>query len=194
MIKSTGYCDILKEASIENLGKDCKMTIEEIYVNEEARNEIRFAYYKLTRNGNYKLVIRPLDVTEDELFELLQKVIQENIISDVFIKRIKQIIQTTKVGNPYDEAFNDTDYCRFYARGSYIAGDFMSNIEQIFIKALDRREIRFGYYKKNKNGNFALIPRPLDVTEDEFIAMFEEAIINGVFSNIFLTAFKTILL
>lgn len=193
IIKSTDYCDILKEAIIENSDKDCKMIIEEIYINEEKRNEIRFAYYKLTPNGNYKLVIRPLDVTEDELFDLFEKAIQSNIISGNFAKRIKQIIQTTGVGNPQYEAINDTNYCKLYARGSYISGDFMNNIEQIFIKGLDRREIRFGYYKKNKNGNYGLVPRPLDVTEDEFIVMFEDAIGNGVFSNIFLTALKTIL-
>lgn len=193
MIKSTEYCDILKEASIENSSKDCKMTIEEIFVKNEQRNEIRFAYYKLNENGNYKLVVRPLDVTEDELFELFQKAIQQNIINNDCIAKIKHIIETTKSGEPQNEAFNDTDYCRFYASGSFFGDNVRCSIEQIFIKDLDRREIRFGYYKKNKNGNYQLVTRPLDVTEDEFIIMFRDAIENGVFSMIFLIALKTIL-
>ncbi|EQB88755.1 hypothetical protein J2Z44_004182 [Clostridium punense] len=193
MIKSTNYCDILKEASIENLDKDCKMAIEEIYINDLQRKEVRFTYYKLNENGNYKLVIRPLDVTEDELFELFQKSIKNNVISNSFAIKIRQTIENTKVGNCLDQPFNDTDYCRFYARGSFLSGDFMCTLEQIFIKELDRREIRFGYYKKNKNGNFQLVTRPLDVTEDEFIVMFKDAIENGVFSKIFITALKTIL-
>ncbi|MBW9150538.1 hypothetical protein K2F40_16505 [Clostridium sp. CM028] len=193
MIKSTDYCDILKEASIEYEAAGRKMAIEKIYINDKARDEIRFAYYKKNIKDNYKLVIRPLDVTEDELFELFQKAINKDVISDGFVKRINQIIENTKVGNPYDEAFCDTDYCRYYARGSFSLGDARFSLDQIFIKDLDRREIRFGYYKKNKNGKFQLAPRPIDVTEDEFIEMFEDAIKNGVFSNIFLLAFKTII-
>lgn len=193
MIKSTDYCDILKEASIENSNKEYKMAIEEIYINEEQRNEIRFAYYKLNENGIYKLVIRPLDVTEDELFELIQKSIEKNIINNDYAEKIKNIIDNTKIGNFQKQAFCDTDYCRYYARGSFSAGDFRCSLEQIFIKDLDRREIRFGYYKKNKNGNYQLVMRPLDVTLDEFKIIFEDAIINGVFSLVFLKALKTIL-
>ncbi|HBJ1650311.1 TPA: hypothetical protein LA460_000215 [Clostridium botulinum] len=193
VIKSTKYCDILKEASIENQNKDCKMSIEEIYVNDEQRNEIRFAYYKLNENGNYKLVVRPLDVTEDELFELTQKAIQKDIINNINAKKIKEIIEATEIGNSKNEAFNDTDYCRFYARGSFSTDNIMYTIEQIFIKDLDRREIRFGYYKKNKNENYQLVTRALDVTEKEFVVMFKDAIKNGVFSAVFLTALKSIL-
>lgn len=193
MIKSTDYCNILKEAFFENSTKDCKLAIEEIYVKEEQRNELRFVYYKLNENGNYKLVARPLDVTEDELFELFQKAVEENIINNELAVKIKNIIDTTGVGTSQDEPFNETNYCKFYARGSFLTDKVRCSIEQIFIKDLDRREVRFGYYKKNKNGNYQLVTRPLDVTEDEFLIMFKNAIENGVFSAIFLIALKTIL-
>lgn len=193
MIKSTNYCDILKEASIETLNKDYKISIEEIYINKEKRNEIRFAYYKLNENGIYKLVVRPLDVTEDELFQLFQKAIEVNIINNELAGEIRKIIDKTKFGISEDEPFCDTDYCRYYARGFFETDEVRCSIEQIFIKELDRREIRFGYYKKNKNGNFQLVMRPLDVTEDEFLTMFKNAIEYGVFSTVFLVALKTIL-
>lgn len=193
MIKSTDYCNILKEAFFENSTKDCKLAIEEIYVKEEQRNELRFVYYKLNENGNYKLVARPLDVTEDELFQLFQKAVEENIINNELAVQIRNIIDTTGVGTSQVEPFNETEYCKFYARGSFLTDKVRCSIEQIFIKDLDRREVRFGYYKKNKNGNYQLVTRPLDVTEDEFLIMFKNAIENGVFSAIFLIALKTIL-
>lgn len=188
MIKSTSYCDILKEASFESKNKDFKMCIEEIYIHAEKRKELRFAYYKINDNNNYKLVVRPLDVTEDELYILFLNAIEEDIINDSLSLHMKNIIDNTEVGSCKSEAFNDTEYCRFYARGSFEVNNVRCSIEQIFIKDLDRREVRFAYYKKNKNDNYQLVPRPLDVTEDEFLEMFRQAIKNGVFSKIFLKA------
>jgi len=193
MIKSTDYCDILKEASVENFNKDYKISIEKIYINEKNRNEIRFVYYKLNENKNYKLVVRPLDVTEDELYKLIYKAIEKEVLDSEMCTKIKEIINTTKVGELKEKAFNDTKYCKFYAQGSFFNEDYMCSIEQIFIKDLERREIRFAYYKKNKKNNYQLVPRPLDVTDEEFISMFMEGVKNGVFSNVFIKALETIL-
>lgn len=193
MIKSTEYCDVLKEASIYNDTKDYKISIEEIYVKKEARNELRFSYSKENENGTLRLVIRPLDVTEDELFMLLKKGISDKVISLDLCIEMKDIIENNDLGIPSNNSFKETDYCKMYAVGSIEDDETRCSLEKIFIKEEERREVRFSYYKRNKKNNFQLIMRPLDVTESEFIEMFENAFRNGVFSKVFITALKTIL-
>ncbi|MEG2812104.1 MAG: hypothetical protein RR912_06285 [Clostridium sp.] len=191
MIKSTTYCDIHREAFYESEDKIYKMAMEEIHIHELDRRELRFAYYKANDNGVYKLVVRPLDVTEDELFVIFSEGVKNGLIGDWLYSRIKSIIKTTKIGSPSKEAFYDTDYCKFYARGSFVEDvDTRYSIEQIFIKDLDRREVRFAYYKTNKKGNFQLVPRPLDITEEQFLVVFEKAINEGVFTRVFMAALE----
>lgn len=61
------------------------------------------------------------------------------------------------------------------------------------MKAKQRDEIRFAYYKPTKNNNERLVLRPLDITETELLQVFVDAIANDVFSEDFKSKLKGIL-
>jgi hypothetical protein len=58
-------------------------------------------------------------------------------------------------------------------------------IERIFVKDRGQEEIRFSWWP---NGRLA--PRPLDLTEDELLALVQAAIAQKVFSPMFLSKLK----
>ena len=88
-----------------------------------------------------------------------------------------------------------TNYCNLLAEG-YITDPtdtYKMAVEKIFVKDISQNEIRFAYYKKNENSVFALVPRPLDVTEDELLYMLISGLGSGVFSTNFLDDLKKLL-
>ena len=54
-------------------------TIERLYIKEEEQEEIRFSWWK-----DGRLMMRPLDVTEATLLELLEQAFSEDIFTDGF--------------------------------------------------------------------------------------------------------------
>jgi hypothetical protein len=72
-------------------------------------------------------------------------------------------------------------------------GEDISTVEKIFIKDIKREEIRFAWYKEEKNCTRRLIPRPLDLTEDELIELLKDGVNKGVFTNKFSERLKNIL-
>lgn len=89
IIKSTDYCDILKQATHRNGDKAHK--IERIFVKHKEQIEIRFAYYKQKKGKDY-LIPRPLDVSEDELFEVMQDAFQSGVFSNDFKEKMKLLL------------------------------------------------------------------------------------------------------
>lgn len=55
-------------------------SIERLYVKEHAREEIRFSWW---RDG--RMMVRPLDLPEDELLALLNDAFDKDIFSDTFL-------------------------------------------------------------------------------------------------------------
>ncbi|GEN54932.1 hypothetical protein J0K78_03110 [Halobacillus sp. GSS1] len=85
-------------------------------------------------------------------------------------------MRTKKEKMTSKEPEHETDYCTIWKRASVkIEEDRFAAIELITVKELNREEIRFAYYKLDKNGNLRLIPRPLDVTYSEFNKLIKEA-------------------
>ena len=84
IIKSTRYCNLLKQASLKD--EDYTYCIEKIFVKSMKRNEIRFSVYK-----DYDIYVpRNLDVTELELIELIKKLTKEKVFSADFIEMLRQ--------------------------------------------------------------------------------------------------------
>lgn len=86
-----------------------------------------------------------------------------------------------------------TQYCDLLAQGTTQDGDDISAIEKIYIKDIKREEIRFAWYKEEKNGSRRFIPRPLDLTEEELLELLKDGLNQGVFSNTFKENFKKLL-
>lgn len=90
VLKETDYCDLLKQGRLEK--KDHVDTIERIHVKAKQQDEIRFAYYKYNKNGNERLILRPLDLSEDELFQLFISAIAEGVFTPSFRSKLKGIL------------------------------------------------------------------------------------------------------
>lgn len=85
-----------------------------------------------------------------------------------------------------------TKYCNLLAQGLTQEGEDISAVERIFVKALNREEIRFAWYK-DRNGTKHFQPRPLDLTEEELLELLLDGVNKGVFSNNFRKVLKNIL-
>jgi hypothetical protein len=60
-----------------------------------------------------------------------------------------------------------------------------ARIERLLIKESQQEEIRFSWWKDNR-----MIPRPLDLPEDELLILIKTAIQENVFSENFLKALR----
>ncbi|WP_302537373.1 hypothetical protein [Clostridium saudiense] len=90
VIKSTKYCDLLRQASL--VDEDYTYCIERIYVKAKKMEEIRFTLYKETLNSGNRYIPRSLDVTEIELIKLIRSSLEGNVFSSGFIKMLKEEI------------------------------------------------------------------------------------------------------
>jgi hypothetical protein len=90
VIKSTDYCDLLVQAIVQE-GSDIS-AVEKIYVKALAREEIRFTWYT-EKEGKARFQLRPLDLPEEELLELMTAGFQEEVFSPEFRNDLKRILQ-----------------------------------------------------------------------------------------------------
>ena len=83
----------------------------------------------------------------------------------------------------------DTPYATEIATGSHTFNvDEEARVERIFIKRQGEEQIRFSWWK---NGN--MLPRPLDLNEDELFDLLQNGINRGVFTDEFRTRLRAIL-
>ncbi len=81
-MRDTPYATEIKTA-IDAQGQ----AIERLFIKEHGREEIRFSWWK---DGN--LVMRPLDLPEDELLELLAQAIQEGVFKADFLRGLQTLL------------------------------------------------------------------------------------------------------
>jgi hypothetical protein len=65
--------------------------VERIFVKSLKRVEIRFAWYK-EKNGTRHFQPRPLDLTEEELLELLKDGVNKEVFSKEFRESLKEVL------------------------------------------------------------------------------------------------------
>ena len=88
------------------------------------------------------------------------------------------------------DELRDTKYARELKRATIeVTPNDEVRLERLYIKAMKREEIRFSWWP---NGGMA--QKPLDVSEDELLELFKEAIKEEVFSEEFLKQLKQLLL
>jgi len=91
-----------------------------------------------------------------------------------------------------NQPIKSTKYCDLLAQGTTQEGEDISAVERIFVKSLNRREIRFAWYKE-KNGIRHFQLRPLDLPEEELLVLLKKGLDNGVFSEEFRERLKEVL-
>lgn len=67
-------------------------------------------------------------------------------------------------------------------------GNDEGRIERLFIKATKQEEIRFSWWTNGK-----MATRPLDLSEDELILLFRDAVTNDVFTPTFRAQLRELL-
>jgi len=82
----------------------------------------------------------------------------------------------------------DSKYARELASVSKFWGSSEAKIERIYVKEFKQDEIRFSWWNEGR-----LIPRPLDVPEEDLLFLIQKALEAGVFSADFLSKLKKIL-
>jgi len=85
----------------------------------------------------------------------------------------------------------DTDYATELATARLPSDDGVHEcrVERIFVKEENQEEIRFSWWK---NGN--IVPRPLDLPEEQLLQLLSRGIANGVFTSQFRSALREMLL
>ncbi|MFD0824340.1 hypothetical protein ACT8ZR_01545 [Neobacillus sp. M.A.Huq-85] len=89
VIKATKYCNLLAQGTTQE-GEDIS-AVEKIFIKALKREEIRFAWYK-EKNGVRYFQPRPLDLTEDELFDLLKDGVNKGVFSEKFRENLKEVL------------------------------------------------------------------------------------------------------
>lgn len=134
---------------------------------------------------------------DDALADLSEKTkISKNSLVNLAISKLLLefgVIDFNKEAQAQREVIKSTDYCDLLKQGRVVLGDYICTMERILVKGLDEEEIRFAYYKLNKNNNERLILRPLDISENELLMLFADAINKKVFSSEFQSKLKAIL-
>lgn len=92
IIKDTKYCKILNQGKLAD--EEYTYCIEKIFIKAKKRDEIGFSLYKDTVRSVERYVPRSLDVTEQELLELMKKSIAGEVFSKEFVKSLAEILNT----------------------------------------------------------------------------------------------------
>lgn len=90
VIKDTKYCQILNQGKLAD--EEYTYCIEKIFIKAIKRNEIRFSLYKDTLRSKQRYIPRSLDVTEQQLLQLIKEAIQEEVFSKDFVKGLVEIL------------------------------------------------------------------------------------------------------
>lgn len=113
---------------------------------------------------------------------------------------VKEKVESGKLPQtPQVPHIKETKYCTLLESCTMLDSDglgYTYAFEKIYVKELDREEIRICLYKdmRNRGGKISkrLLIRPCDLTEIEFIQLFEKAIKEKLFSDEFLTYLRNI--
>ena len=84
----------------------------------------------------------------------------------------------------------ETKYCKIIRSVELKDGDELFALEKIYIKALDRYEIRLCLYRDCNDRVRKLIPRPVDIELDKLIDLIALGITTGILDNEFKNKMK----
>lgn len=90
VIKDTKYCQILNQGKVAD--EEYTYSIEKIFIKAIKRDEVRFSLYKDTKRSAERYIPRSLDVTEEQLLELIKESITSGVFSKEFIKNLSQVV------------------------------------------------------------------------------------------------------
>lgn len=84
-MRDTAYARELATASLPSGNSEVR--IERLFVKEPGQEEIRFSWWK-----SDKMMMRPLDLPEDELLELFKLAVAKQVFTPSFLGRLKAML------------------------------------------------------------------------------------------------------
>ncbi|MEA5009683.1 hypothetical protein [Clostridium tyrobutyricum] len=97
IMKDTKYCQIFSQGKISD--QEYTYCIERIFVKSKDREEVRFSLYKDTIVSHQRYIPRSLDVTEEELIQLMKQAIDNSVFSKEFIKNLGELLNQKQPKN-----------------------------------------------------------------------------------------------
>ncbi len=85
-LRETKYAKELARATREYSPND-EVRLERLYIKEHERDEIRFSWWP-----NGKMAQKPLDVTEEQLLDLLEEGIKQGVFTSKFLGQLKDLL------------------------------------------------------------------------------------------------------
>lgn len=76
-----------------------------------------------------------------------------------------------------------TEYCDILKQVKIQDGENVYAIEEIYVKALKRIEVRFAWYKINENGVLRFIKSALDLEKESLFELLKMSIEEGIFAK-----------
>ncbi|MFC3801530.1 hypothetical protein [Cohnella sp. GCM10012308] len=86
-----------------------------------------------------------------------------------------------------------TKYCEIWKRGILQEDDDMHAIEKIKVKSTGNFEVQFAFYKKREENQLQFVSRPLDLSEEILLELFEVAKDQKILSDKFFDDLKGII-
>ena len=90
-----------------------------------------------------------------------------------------------------EKVIKETKYCKVIRSVELKDGDELFALEKIYVKALDRYEIRICLYRDCNDRARKLIPRPVDMTQDKLIDLIALGITTGILDDEFKDKIKS---
>lgn len=98
VMHSTKYCDLLKQCKIDGEHDEEYFALEEIYIKDKERKELRFAYYhrmmdRSCSKRDFRLVPRCTDMTQLQFIQLIKKALETDFFSDEMVQYLRNALK-----------------------------------------------------------------------------------------------------
>jgi hypothetical protein len=139
---------------------------------------------------NDRIMVRPLDGTEQEILLLFKNALHESLFSKHFVVALKQVLSAEKHGrDTIPSRLRNSPYATELERVSTnLADGSTARIERLRFKQnvyAGKEGIRFSWWKGNH-----MMPWPLSLTENELLILLQKALCTDAFSSNFKAALR----
>jgi hypothetical protein len=185
-------CIVLRQALCMNAIGQGSIVIEKVLIDGQGQEKIRLAHKENSSPLSHRAA-RPLELVEDDFYELIKQGVERQVISPVLQAGLKTVIRCTDAPSLATKPFESSPYCEVYGRGESCHANDIITMERIFFPGLNLYCIRLAMGKKNHHGVRSMQLSPPCISEEDFLYLFKQALENGVFSKVFINALLALL-
>lgn len=86
-MRKTEYAEELARGSFSRPNSDSEARIERLKIESSGEEEIRFSWWK-----DRRLMMRPLDLNEDDLLHLMEKALAREVFTKEFRAKLRKLL------------------------------------------------------------------------------------------------------